>query len=74
MMYAIPLNKKGRGRGVGEQHAVIYDMKSRVVSLDYYYRFFFKFFKTIVVNAKGSDFYSHSENVWFSCLITSYCI
>ena len=30
--------------------------------------------KTILVNAKGSDLNSRSENVWFSCLKSSYCI
>ena len=50
---------------VGEQHGVICDIKSHVVSL-YYYLFVFLCLKTIVVNAKGSDFNSHSENVWFS--------
>ena len=64
---------------VGEQLGVMYDIKSCVVSLDYYTRinffgFFLLFLKTIVDNAKGSDFYPHSENVWFLCLRTSYGI
>lgn len=73
------LKTSGRWGQVGEQHGVIYDKKSRVVSLDNHYPivFFFLlllFLKTIFVNGKGSDFYSHSENVCFSCLKTSYCI
>ena len=58
---------------VGEQHGVIYDIKSHVVSLYYHYLFAFCL-NPIVINAKGSDFNSNSKNVWFSCLKTGHCI
>ena len=53
---------------MGEQLGVMYDIKSGVVSLDYYNRTNF-FFKSSLPMQR-SDFYPHSENVWFSCLKT----
>ena len=53
---------------------MIYDTKSRVVSLYYLLSIRFLCLKTIFVNAKGSDLNSQSEIVWFSCLKSSYCI
>ena len=71
----MPVLKTSRRWGqVGEHHGVIYDTKSRVVSLYYYYLFAFLCLKTILVNAKESDLNSQSEIVWFSCLKSSYCI
>ena len=78
LLYACFENEsKLRWGRVGEQLGVMHDIKSGIVSLDYYNRtnFFgiFFFLKSSLLMQR-SDLYPHSESVWFSCLKTSYCI
>jgi len=64
--YCVRVLKTSRRWGqVGVQRCVIYDMKSRVGFITLLLSICFLCLKTIVVNAKGSDFNSHSENVVF---------